>query len=115
VSGSAVPSWSPQGWADSPGTGAVDVGRYRETRPVRAWLVAAGFGGTLLFYVLVSVASWTPTILLAGLTSTIVALSTVAGLLLRRGDRGVAVGSALMSGLAAAVLVGVLVIASVVG
>jgi hypothetical protein len=101
-------SWSkglPPGWSQS----------YRETRPVRAWLVVAGFGGTLLFYVLVAVASWTATVLLVGLVSTIVVLSTAAVLLLRRGDRGVAVGSAMMSGLAAAVLVLVLLIASWVG
>ncbi len=105
MSGSAVPSWS---------NGTTRT-RFRETRPVRGWLVVVGFAGTLMFYVLVTIASWTPMILLAGLTSAIFALSTVACLLLRRGDRGVAVGSALMSGFAAAILVLVLMIASLVG
>ncbi|GAA1680255.1 hypothetical protein GCM10009765_31830 [Fodinicola feengrottensis] len=77
--------------------------------------MVAGFAGTLIFYALVAVASWTPTVLVAALTCAIVALSVVAGLLLRRGDRGVAVGSALMTGFAAAILVLVLMIASLVG
>ncbi|WP_187369758.1 hypothetical protein [Fodinicola acaciae] len=86
---------------------------YRETRPIRAGLVAAGFGGTLLLYVLETVAiSWTPTALTAGLAVTIAILSAAAWLLLRLGDRGVAVGSALMSGSALAALVVVLIVST---
>jgi hypothetical protein len=76
-------------------------------------LVAAGFGGTLLLYVLEAVTvSWTPAVLTLGLAVTIAILGSAAWVLLRLGDRGVAVGSALMSGSALAALVFVLLVSA---
>lgn len=74
--------------------------RFRERRPVRWWMVLAGVGGSVLWYLLITLLSWSaPSFVLLMLLGMITA-GAGTWVLLWRGDRGLAVGVGAMVGVA---------------
>ena len=81
---------------------------YRESRPVRWWTLLISIAASLLFYVLVALVSWSVTSFTVLLVIGMLVIGGMSALLLSRGDRGAAVGLAIMTGFALGTVISVL-------
>ncbi|EXG79139.1 hypothetical protein [Cryptosporangium arvum] len=104
-----APQRQPPGYVPQPAPPPVPRRpRFRESGPVRWWGVLIGVCVSLVYYVLVGLVSWSTTSLI-GLFLAAVLLGGSAGtVLITRGDRGMGVGVAAVSGAALSVAITVL-------
>lgn len=104
------PAWWQPPSESAPWTGHSDYGpqrpHYRERRPVQWWTVLVGLAGGVVWFGLVSIASrGSTTALVVGLlVGAVIALLAVA-VLAWKGDVGLSIGLAMVTGLTAAVIV----------
>jgi hypothetical protein len=78
---------------------------YRERRPVRWWSVLVGVGVTLVYFVLVGLVSWSPGSFVTLLLVAVLLAAGVVSTLVSRGDRGIGVGVAMVTGAALGVTI----------
>jgi len=79
--------------------------QYRESGAVRWWGVLIGVCVSLVYYVLVGLVSWSTTSLVSLLLAAVLLAGSAAAVLLTRGDRGMGVGVAVVSGAALSVTI----------
>jgi hypothetical protein len=82
--------------------------RYRESGQVRWWAVLVGVGVSIVYFVLVGLVSWSPASLVGFFLIAILLACSAAATLLFRGDRGMGVGVAAVTGAALSVTMVVL-------
>ena len=76
--------------------------RFRESRPVRWWMVLLGVVASALWYVLIGVASWSVVSFIVGMLAGMLLAAVASWLLTWKGDSGLGVGVGMMLGLALA-------------
>lgn len=74
--------------------------RYRERRPVRWWMVLAGVGGSVVWYLLITLLTWSVSSFVLLMLLGMLVAGGATGVLVWRGDRGLAVGVGSMVGVA---------------
>lgn len=74
--------------------------RYRERRPVRWWMVLAGVGGSVVWYLLIALLTRSPSSFVLMMLLGMIAAGVATWVLAWRGDRGLAVGIGAMIGVA---------------
>jgi hypothetical protein len=108
----AQPMWDPDPYRPPPGYVPPSMPpppppprrpRYRESGVVRWWAVLVGVGISIVYFVLVGLVSWGPGSLVGLLLAAIALSSIAAAALLTRGDRGMGVGIAAVTGAALSV------------
>lgn len=108
--GPAQPMWDPEPFRPPAGfvppptwPPAPRRPQYRESGVVRWWAVLVGLGISIVYFVLVGLVSWGPGSLVGLLLAAIVLAGLAAAALLTRGDRGMGVGVAAVTGAALSV------------
>jgi hypothetical protein len=77
--------------------------RYREAAQVRWWAVLVGVGVSIVYFVLVGLVSWSPASLVSLFLVAILLAAAAGSTLLLKGDRGIGVGVAAVTGAALSV------------
>ncbi|MFI5955729.1 hypothetical protein [Cryptosporangium sp. NPDC051539] len=99
-----APNHPPAGYVPPPvHTPAPRRPRFRENGAVRWWGVLVGVCVSLVFYVLVGLVSWSTTSLVSLFLVAILLAGAAGAVLLTRGDRGMGVGVAAVTGAALSV------------